>query len=52
MSALHASGREVRETMEKINPKMIILIHTDKPEHLKQHFDNVTHQKLGVTITL
>ncbi|MBT6604712.1 hypothetical protein HOB36_06460 [Candidatus Bathyarchaeota archaeon] len=48
----HASGLEVKETMEKINPKMIIPIHTDKPDHLKQYFDTITLPKYGSTISL
>jgi ribonuclease J len=48
----HASGKEVKETMEKINPKMIIPIHTDKPDHLKQYFDTISLPKYGSTIIL
>ena len=48
----HASGREVKETLEQINPKMIIPIHTEKPDHLKQYFDNITQPIYGSTITL
>ena len=48
----HASGREVRETLMQINPKMIIPVHTEKPDHLKQHFENITLPKYGSTITL
>jgi len=48
----HASGKEVKETLEKINPKMIIPIHTDEPKHLKQYFDTIKLPKYGSTITL
>jgi ribonuclease J len=48
----HASGTEVKETMEKINPKMIIPIHTDEPKHMKQYFDTIKLPKYGSTITL
>jgi ribonuclease J len=48
----HASGLEVKETMEKINPKMIIPIHTDEPKHLKQYFNTIKLPKYGSTITL
>lgn len=49
---IHASGREVKETLEKINPKMIIPIHTAKPGNLKQYFDTIRLPKYGSTITL
>jgi mRNA degradation ribonuclease J1/J2 len=48
----HASGREIKETLEQINPKIIIPIHTKKPGHLKQHFDNIILPELGSSITL
>jgi ribonuclease J len=48
----HASGREVKKTMEKLNPTMIIPIHTEKPDHLRQYFDNIKQPKLGKTIKL
>jgi ribonuclease J len=48
----HASGKQVKETMEQISPKMIIPIHTEKPGHLKQYFNNITQPKYGSTIII
>jgi ribonuclease J len=48
----HASGREVKETLEKINPKMIIPVHTEKPDHLKQFFGNINPPEYGKPIPL
>ena len=48
----HASGKEVRETLESISPKLIIPVHTEKPDHLKQFFGNVKKPIIGETIEL
>jgi len=48
----HAAGAEIKEVLEKISPRMIIPIHTEKPHHLKQFFSNVNVPKMNGTITL
>jgi len=48
----HASGREVKETLETIKPKKIIPIHTENPDHFKQFFGNVEKPLIGKTIEL
>ena len=48
----HASGREIKETLQKLKPKMIIPIHTENPDHLMQHFTNISLPKYGKTLEL
>lgn len=46
----HADGVQVVETLKKLNPKTVIPIHTENPDFLKNHFDNV--EKVGYNTTL
>ena len=48
----HASGKEIRETLERINPKQIIPVHTEKPEYLEKHFRNIRKPVTGKTIKI
>jgi len=42
----HASGTEIRQIIETINPKELIPIHTEQPELFKKIHDNVKMPKL------
>jgi ribonuclease J len=48
----HATGKEVRDIIKQIDPKMVIPVHTEKPDHLKQFFENVTVPKERESIIL
>lgn len=48
----HASGKEIQASLEKINQKTIIPIHTEYPDHLKHHFNNISCPKYGKTIEI
>jgi len=48
----HANGVEIREMLEKINPKRIIPIHTEAPTYLKKYFNSVTSPKENSVILL
>jgi ribonuclease J len=48
----HASGQEICEMIQKIQPKKIITIHTEQPEYLKDSFNNVLTVKQGEKIEL
>ena len=48
----HANGAEIVDMLKVISPGIVIPVHTEKPDFLKQHFDNVTKPKYCITIPL
>ena len=48
----HASGKEIKGTLDQIKAKTIIPIHTEQPNHLKQFYDNTTQPEYEKTIDL
>jgi ribonuclease J len=48
----HANGSQIIDMINEISPEMVIPIHTENPEFLKQHFNNITQPKYGSTISL
>jgi ribonuclease J len=48
----HANGAQIVEMLKVISPKMIIPIHTENPEFLKRHFNNVSTPEYKTTISL
>jgi len=48
----HANGVEISDMLEKINPIMIIPIHTEKPEYLKERFSGVKLPEENIKIVL
>ena len=48
----HASKRDIRWAIEKIDPDIIIPVHTDNPSWFSENFDNVALLKDGETYTM
>jgi len=48
----HASGPEIIEMLERLEPEKIYPIHTEHPQHLKGKFPQIQHIETGKTYTL
>ena len=48
----HANGVQIVDMINEISPKIVIPIHTEKPDYLYKYFNNITQPKLGLKFYL